>query len=314
MFRGFPHPSRALFVALAVCATAAASTVAAQASTAQSAPQVADAPRHMQTNSVPFPVSPAADVNAPGITSVVVSNDDNGVLTFVIGIPNRPALTADMDISIFLDTDQNPQTGATDVGGAEYAIDLSDNSVDLAKWNGSDLMYLHPSPSSLVYSYANGVTITVKAADIAPAMTGFNFFVAAASGIGGTVDNPDYSTAHFDFAPAPGHGMFAYPIKVTPLQISAGAAKTTTAKAGGLFKASLQLSANRPDALTGNATVSCTAKVAGKALAAKAKSYSGGTAVCSWQIPKTARGKITGSVSVSVQGLQTSKQFSATVR
>jgi len=309
------HSSRALVATLGVLAVVAASTCAAQASTARSAPAVANAPRHLLANSVSFPVSPPADANAPAITSITVSNDDNGKLTFVIGIPNRPALTNDMDISIFLDTDQNMQTGAADFGGAEYAIDLSENSVDLAKWNGSDLVWVHPSPASLVYSYTNGATITVDAADLAAGLTGFNFYVAAASGIGGTPSDPDFSNAHVNFAPAMGHGMFNYPIKITPLAISAAGFKTSAAVAGSAFTASMAVTSTRPDALTAGATVACSAKVGGKQLAAKTKGFANGRAICTWQIPKTARGKkITGSVTVSVQNLQASKAFSVTVR
>jgi len=314
MLDRIPHPGRALFASLAALAGVAASAFAAQASTAHAAPAVVNAPRHVLANSVVFPVSPPGDPNAPAISSVTVSNDDNGKLTFAIGITNRPALTGDMDISIFLDTDQNPQTGAVAVGGAEYAIDLSDNSVDLAKWDGTNLMYMNPSPVSLVYTYSNGATITVNAGDIAAGLTGFNFFVGAASGIGGTPANPDFSNAHFAFAPAQGHGMFNYPIKITPLQLSATGLKTSAAQAGKTFTASLAVTATRQDALANGATVTCTAKVAGKSLPVKARGYSNGQATCSWLIPKTAKGKkIAGSVGVSVQNLQASKQFSATV-
>ena len=313
MLGRIPRGRRALAMALAACAAVAASACAAQASAARSTPAAVAAPRHIQTNSVSFPISPASDPSAPGITSVTVSNDDQGKLTFSIAIPNRPALTADIDLTIFLDTDQNASTGNTDFDGADYLIDLSGNSVDLAKWNGSDYTF-GGSPASLVYSYSSGATISVNASDIVPGMTGFNFYVAAISGIGGTSDNPDFTNAHVDFAPASGHGTFNYSIKITPLQISAAGLKTSAAKAGQAFTASLAVTSTQPSALAG-ATVACTAKVAGKALAAKASSISNGKAVCTWQLPKTAKGKkLTGSVTVSVQGLHAGKAFSATVR
>ncbi len=44
---------------------------------------------------------------APDITSVVVSNDDAGMITFKVNISNRPTLTPDMSVLLFLDTDQN---------------------------------------------------------------------------------------------------------------------------------------------------------------------------------------------------------------
>ncbi len=273
------------------------------------------ASRHVLSNSVTFPASPSPDPNAPSITNVVVSNDDNGKIAFAINLSNRPALTADMDIAIFLDTDQNAQTGATDFNGAESMIDLSGNSVDLATWNGTDFIYANSSPASLVYSYPNsGPTITFNAADVAPTMTGFNFFVAAASGIGGTLQNPDYSSAHFDFAPASGHGVFNYPIKITPLQLSVVSFKTTAATAGQPFTASMVVGATQPGALQNNAVLTCSAKAGTAKLAAKVHGFAGGKAICGFQIPKGARGKtITGSVSVSVQGLQVSKPFSVKI-
>jgi len=92
-----------------ICSTAAAALVALSAVTSGQAE-----PSRMQhpfSNSVTFPVSPPADPNAPNIASVVVSNDDTGLLTFRVEIPNRPVLLADMNIGILLDTDQNASTG-----------------------------------------------------------------------------------------------------------------------------------------------------------------------------------------------------------
>ena len=274
------------------------------------------ASRHVSSNSVTFPASPPADPNAPAITTVVVSNDDNGKVTFAINLSNRPALTADMDIAIFLDTDQNAQTGATDFDGADYLIDLSGNSVDLGTWDGTRFSFAKPSPASLVYSYASGgPTITFNAGDIAPALTGFNFYVVAASGIGGTLQDPDYSNAHVNFDPAAGHGVFNYPIKITPLQLSVVSFKTTAAKAGQPFTASMMVGATQAGALQNNAVLTCSAKVGGAKLAPKVHGFAGGKAICGFQVPKTAKGKtITGTVSVSVQGLQVSKPFSVKVQ
>jgi hypothetical protein len=272
------------------------------------------ASRRLDSNSVTFAASPPADPNAPAIANVVVSNDDNGKLTFVVNIPNRPSLTGDMEIVLFLDTDQNPNTGSADLEGADYVIDLFANSVDLAKWNGTTFDFSQSSPASLVFSYANGATITVNASDIVQGLTGFNFFVGAISGIGGTPSNPDFSNAHRDFAPAAGHGTYNYPIKITPLQISVASFTTSRARAGQPFTASMVVSATIPSALAQNATVTCTAKVGSKSLVAKGQGFAAGKALCSWQIPKGTKGKrITGNVSVSVQGLQASQHFSAKI-
>src|SRR6185295_13766027 len=105
-------------------------------------------------NSTTFNDSVGEDVNAPDITSVVVSNDDAGLITFQVNISNRPALTPDMYMLVFLDTDQNASTGATDFIGAEYAIELDPGAVTLFQWNGTDFTQAS-SQASLTYAYSN---------------------------------------------------------------------------------------------------------------------------------------------------------------
>ena len=80
--------SRALTLAVLTSAAAGLSLVTATTAGAGSAGL-----KHAAANSVTFPSSPPADSNAPAISSVVVSNDDKGSLTFRINIPNRPQLT-----------------------------------------------------------------------------------------------------------------------------------------------------------------------------------------------------------------------------
>ena len=49
-----------------------------------------------RANSQTFTDSTGEDPNAPDITTIALSNDDAGLVTFKINISNRPALTADM--------------------------------------------------------------------------------------------------------------------------------------------------------------------------------------------------------------------------
>ena len=102
------------------------------------------------TNSTTFPDSSGEDAAAPDITSVVVSNDDAGMITFKINIANRPALTADMSVLLFLDTDQKPTTGDHGQLGADYLIELDPGSVGLFQWNGTDYAFA-ASQTSLTY-------------------------------------------------------------------------------------------------------------------------------------------------------------------
>ena len=52
-------------------------------------------------NSVTFTDSSGEDARGPDITTVVLSNDDKGVLTWVINVPNRPTLTGDMGFIVY---------------------------------------------------------------------------------------------------------------------------------------------------------------------------------------------------------------------
>ena len=75
-------------------------------------------------NSASYPDSIGEDALAPDITGTTITNDDSGNLAFQIAISNRPALTPDMVVLVFLDTDQNTATGDPQSFGADYAIQL----------------------------------------------------------------------------------------------------------------------------------------------------------------------------------------------
>jgi hypothetical protein len=142
----------------------------------------------------------------PDITAVTVSNDDHGTLTFSIAVPNRPALTQDMGVVVFLDTDLNASTGDPSFPGADYAIDYEGGTADLAKWNGSDWDSSVPQ-SSLVSSYSSGATLKLNVADLG-GISAFNFVV-------GFVEMQDGSPVA-DFAPDLGHGTWNYQVAVAP--------------------------------------------------------------------------------------------------
>jgi len=297
-----------MFLARIAAAALAAATLTAGASAA---------PLGATSNSVSFDASPGPDAAAPAISNITVANDDQGLVTFRIAIPNRPAWSNDLDLTLFLDTDQNPQTGGTEYEGADYMIDLSFNSVDLATWNGTNFHFLDQSPASLVWTYANGVsTIEVKTTDIAAGITGFNFYAVAVSGMTGTIDKPDYSNAHYDFAPAMNHGVWNYPVRITPLQIAASGLRTLPAhpKSGQPFSASMAVTSTIPSILARDGKVTCTATLGGKRLVARVQGLASGRATCSWQLPRGSKHKrLHGTVVVSVQGLEVSKSFTVIV-
>jgi hypothetical protein len=267
-----------------------------------------------RANSQTFTDSTGEDPAAPDITSIVVSNDDAGLVTFKINISNRPALTTDMTVLMFLDTDKQATTGSPDFAGADYAIELDPGSVGLFKWNGSDFVAA-PSQSSVTYSYdATGATIRASAAELG-ATKAFNFLAAAISGI--TTDaagNPDFTNEHVDPAPDAGHGVFSYQV-LTKLTLSVKAFTTSPkpAKSGKKFVASLAATESDTAGPVQAGTVACSATVGGKHLTATAHRVANGIATCSWSLPRNVKGTLRGTVSLTVKGTTVVRTFAVKV-
>jgi hypothetical protein len=264
-------------------------------------------------NAQTFTDSVGEDPNAPDITSVAVSNDDAGNITFTINISNRPALTPDMIMVVFLDTDRNPSTGDPDALGAEYLIQLVPGAVDLFQWNGTAYVPA-PSQTSLTFVYGTaGATIHISAADLNKTK-GFNFGTIAVSGI--TFDaagNPNFDNIHRDLAPDPGHGFWSYQV-LTKLVLTVTAFTTSPkpAKAGRTFSVSLAATENDTAGPVESGTVACAASLAGKRVAAVRHAVANGVATCVWRIPKTAKGRvIRGTITLTVQGTRVTRPFSA---
>jgi hypothetical protein len=268
-----------------------------------------------KANSQTFTDSTGEDANAPDITTVAVSNDDAGLVTFKVNISNRPALTADMFMLVYLDTDQHATTGDTKAFGADYLLELDPGSVNLFKWNGSDYTAA-PSQSSVTYSYdSTGATIRASAGDLG-GTKGFNFGLDAVSGV--TTDasgNADFSKAHDDFAPDLGHGFYSYQV-LTKLVLSVSSFTTSPkpAKSGKTFVANLAANENDTSGPVQAGTVACTATVVGNHLSATAHRVANGLATCSWSVPRNEKGKtLRGTVSLTVKGTTVVRTFAVKV-
>jgi hypothetical protein len=84
------------------------------------APPASSSPGAPTTNGTTFVDGRGEDPGSPDITTVLVSNDDTGRLTFRVETPNHPALTEDMRIRVWL-SDTDPTTGLSE-GGADSFI------------------------------------------------------------------------------------------------------------------------------------------------------------------------------------------------
>lgn len=266
-------------------------------------------------NSTTFRDSIGEDPNAPDITTIAVSNDDAGLITFQINVSNRPTFTSDMAFFLFLDTDQNPSTGSGDFQGADYAIQLLPGAVDLYKL-GDGGPTRAPSQTSLTYAYTpSGPTIHVAAADLGGTKT-LRFYAAAASGFSFDASgNVDQTKVHSDLAPDAGHGLFSYQV-LTRLILRVTAFRTSPrpARAGRTFSASLAASENDTGGPVGDGAATCSAAVAFKRVAVVRHLVANGVASCVWRLPARARGKLLrGSITLTVRGAQVTRTFSTRV-
>jgi hypothetical protein len=266
------------------------------------------------SNSQTFTDSTGEDANAPDITTIVVSNDNAGLVTFKLNISNRPTFTDDMLALVFLDTDRKASTGDSQDGGAEYVLELDPGVVTLFKWNGSDYLAAG-SQSSVTFGYdSTGATLRASAHDLGNTK-GFNFYAVAVSGI--TTDpmgNADFTNAHSDAAPDAGHGVFTYQVLAKfSLSVKAFTTGPKPAKAGKKFSASLAANESDTNGPVQAGTVKCSAIVGGKHLTASAHRVANGIASCSWTLPRTATGTLHGTVSLTVQGATVVRAFSVNV-
>jgi hypothetical protein len=217
---------------------------------------------HIATNAQSFADSVGEDANAPDITNIDVSNTDNGLITFHIAISNRPTFTPDMAVLVWLDTDANPATGDPQSLGADYVIELDPGSIGLFKWNGTTFDNA-PSATTVTYSYdATGATIRAGIQDLGGTKV-INFGADAISGI--TTDasgNADFTNAHDDLAPDPGHGFFNYAV-ITKLTLKQTAFSYTPkpAKSGARLTATLAATESDTTGPVAKATITCVATI-----------------------------------------------------
>jgi len=311
--RSLTRPGSLLAVAVAVVA------LPAVASGALSAPST---PTAIAANTTSYQDSSGENPAAPDITTLTVSNTDAGMLAFRINIPNRPALTQDMLIGLFVDSDNNPATGDTDplTAGAEYAIEVFGGEAALFRWDGTGHTRRpgDPPATSLLFSYQGGITITISTAELGNTRA-LRFNVLAFSGI--TIDPAtselDFTNALADIAPAAGAGLYQYQVKITPPTLLVKSLKPTpkAPTAGRAF--TLRLVAARSDtgAVVQNGRVTCVGRIGKARLRAQIQRVVAGAATCTWNLPPTAKAKtFRGSVAVVFEGLRASQSYAGKIR
>jgi hypothetical protein len=273
-------------------------------------------PSKAAANQVTFDDSTGEAADAPDITTVVVSNNNAGLITFKLSIPNKPVFTEDVLVNVDVDSDNNPATGDPTTLGADYAIQLYRGSADLFRWDGTSFTRsaTDPPQSSLVFSYAGGPQIKISAAELGNTTT-LNFGAIAITGIKLDLNgDPDFTNAKADLAPDPGHGLWKYEVKTAPLRLVARKFTAGKPRAGALYTARLSAARNDTGAVLESGKVTCKASIAGRPVRARTQRFVNKEAVCSWMIPGSARGQtLRGSVGVAFEGKRLVKAFSKSI-
>lgn len=255
-------------------------------------------------NSVTF-TDTTGEPDVADITTVTVSNDDNGLIALQVDIANEPALIPGMVVAVDVDSDGDAATGFGPAG-IEYAFAVSATGGSFNRWNGTG--FEQPATPSFSGSYANGVaTFRISAKDLGGSRA-FTFFAMASVGV-------DTSTPTTDRAPDEGQALYAYDVRIAP-KLVAGKATTlpSPARHGRFVTVRLPVAISDTGDPAASPLVTCSARVATKALPARRKSFSHGVASCAFLVPATARGKtLRGTIAVTLRSVRVSRPFAVRV-
>jgi hypothetical protein len=331
LFVAAPGPAAACTAALVLFASGAADVAASSEALTQTV-----------ANGATFRDATGEDPAGPDISSVVVSNDDKGELTFRVAIPSHPALTEDIRIFIWFDYDDRATTGLDE--GLDHLLVVDLGSVGFGAAGLAFCGYTPPSCgvvqgwrgfgelASLRFSYENGVAIfsfdATKLAREEPFRIGglqrFRFWIVVESGV-----RFDPVTGRWDFTnwrrdvaptePPAGRGFPArdqfWTYESRPLLVKDFSTAPATPRAGKPF--ALRLAAIHSDtgaALTSGA-VSCSSTIAGKPLRPRSRGFVGERAVCVFQIPANTKGRtFRSTISVMSGGTKLTRSVSGRVR
>ena len=298
---------------------AVAAIVVALPTAAGALPTGANAPTAVSANSTTFQDSTGEDPAAADMGTIVVSNDDAGMITFRFEIPNRPTYQRETAIFLTIDSDANQATGDPDQLGADFSLDIFAGEAILFRWTGTGYQ-VAANQASLSYSWQSGPTIRINAADLNNTRR-FNFSAQTASGIifDPTTGAPSCPPAPADCARdfAPTFGFYNYNVVITPPTLVVRGLKATPAapRAGRPFTLRLTVARSDTGAAIQSGRVTCVGRVGTARLRADLARVQGGAVVCIWSIPANARGKtFRGTVTVVHEGLRATRSFTARVR
>jgi hypothetical protein len=254
------------------------------------------------SNAVTF-TDPSGDSGtAADITTVEVSNDDNGVITLKVSLPNRPSAEQLSDVLVV--AINNDPNASNERGAYPFALFVFSQGVQVMRFDGS--RFVPFDAPSLRATYSSGPTITFNRADFGISSR-FAFFAQIRDGIAKVQDD----------APE-GSAAYTYVVTIGPPPLAAEAVITVPRVPVHGKAFSLRMPVTRTDNGTAlpdvGVTVSCIARVGTKRIGGRG-SYTGGVARCTFRMPKPSRGKtLKATLTVTYQGVTISGSFSSRIR
>ncbi|HSJ94461.1 MAG TPA: hypothetical protein VK896_10550, partial [Gaiellaceae bacterium] len=218
---------------------------------------------------------------------------------------------------IFVNSDNNPQTGDPESFGSDYVIQLFGGEPALFRWDGSDFTRRpgDPPATSLLFTYQNGATIRISRGELGNTSR-FGFAAIVISGI--VVDTEtgdlDFANTLSDVAPATGAGLFNYQVIVARPTLVVRRVATTPARAGRPFTMRMTVARSDTGAVLRGGRVTCVGRVGNRRLATQAARVQGGAVVCTWTIPANARGAVRAQATVVFEGLRATRSVTRPIR
>ena len=221
---------------------------------------------------------PAADSGAaPDITSVAVTNDNTERVTFRIRFAQPGQLTTDTVVWLLIDLDRNSNTGGDRRRGAHDRLRRRVGLVLLRSWNGTALVRDTPANFQMLVQDAE-IEISIPRPNLGTTQA-FDFWLYADKYMG------DEVTAE-DSAPD-GTAVWTYTFETKAVKLRAQQPQGTPRfpVAGKRFVVSTFVFRETDGSRVTSGSVQCTARIAGKPLAAK-PSFAVGQPSCAMTVPR----------------------------
>jgi hypothetical protein len=265
---------------------------------------------------------------APDITGVTVSNDDRGLITFRITVPNRSALGPDDAVAVPLGTDDPDLTSGLRSDGMNFVLVLYAAGPSLLVWDGEDMVAVDHPPGSLTGSFSDGVaTVSVRQEDLAPGFPDLSVPIELQFYALGIAFNGNDVLAQDD-APD-GDAIWKYRLAEALRVVLTGFNADRTVKAGGTLVVFLGAAHTDTGSAVASGKIVCRARLGSKALKERGRFITvvltspatgrvvrSPNATCSFKVPKqSSKGKtIRGSISLRESGVTLTRAFTTRVR